>query len=375
MGIELLERIKNEEGSTIAYNVSINGGTPERRDLKSLIDFKDLVFNAVLINNSDFKAKKGYHIKTSVEYNKLISVDKTLKKLKLGIFNIDYYGKGFESICRKIRHYAQLGKVTIDRREHKYSDNLQLLQAIDSTGIDTNLFITSMLQCIQPYSLLHFQKGKEKYHDNKDIWLYDLGYRVKLVLKFEVINSVELLIVSFHESMLGDKYNTSHYDFSKKPCAVIINNAINRDDIYYVSYTMQRGFIREYNIQSQTKFVKNDLALVHFSDFNYVFMNKLNSEYTRLCNIYNENIGYDIIDINAKISFMSYGFEVINNISMLIDLYSMSNNKETYLNIIDVTNNLLAELNDSDLECLRNTIKAKYGIGYDNKVFKLVTGL
>ena len=372
--IELKCRIKNSFGEVIAFDVSIDGNPIERLNIDVLISWKDRISNAICINNKDFKAKPGYHIDTRVEYSSLLEQRK-YNKLTYKGFNLDYYGKGFESICRKIRKYASIGRIIVKKEVHdsnRHSRNL--IQAIEYCGINSSMFLTVLLQNLQPYSLSKFQDKKAKWHGNDDIWLYDLGYNIKIVLKFQVINNLDMLVVSFHESIMSGKYQGSVTSFKDKLCAIFIDNCILQGDVYTVAYTVQLGFIRIDNIYSRTKYVNDDLALIPFTDFNFRFTDMLNREYQRICDMYNSALGFTVIPIDTKFSFMSYGFNLLNNISMLIDIYALNKDASLGLDIINVTSALLKEVSPEKLVELKNVLIEKYGIGYTNKLYEAIVG-
>lgn len=375
MEISILERIRNYDGTIKSYIVSVDGGKPTELPNEILLSYSDNVVNAYLIKNKYFRAKSGVIIKTTVD-NSGLELKRKYKSLKLNAFDTNYYGKGFECVCRKVRKYASLGNIKVDKSNHTSKENLLLIDAIEHIGLDSTLFITSYLQYLQPYMIDNFQRSKKKINGSDDIWLVDLGYRFKLIMKFLIINNCDMLVVSFHESKLKGALLRSNAEFNDKPCAVFIDDKQKFSDYYTVNYIVQRGFMRVLN-SSVTKYVNEDIALINHSDIKDIFDLKISKEYDYLVSIYSSITGLETPNISGikNFSFLSYGYNLLNNISMLIDMYENISDNKLNIEIIDVTNNILSLLDNDTLENLKEILLKKYGIGYNNKLYRLVVGL
>ena len=362
----IINRIKNSVGRVISYTVN-NNGKVEILDSNSVIANAHLVTNAYLVDGEYFRAKRGSYIDTIVEHNTAIVKRELVPRASSATeFVPDYYGREFISICRYIRQIAYENKFKLDTKPHKSNGgrNIQLFALIEACGISPREFVRNYLYNIQPYSLSHFMGAKSK--GDSHIWLCDLGYNIGLVIKI-VKNTSCPLVLSFHESNIRGKYTTSGNAFDNKLCAVLVegvNSVANDEQLTNVAFVVQRGFIT-YRIDAVTEYLRNGVALVKHSVIADNFMFTLNNIVDGLQSQYFTQMACSRL-ISAtgmpmhNVSFMSFGFATVNNISLLIDMYGYFTNQLTKAYLVDVAINLLSEVAPSKSKAILGVLKGRY---------------
>lgn len=367
----ILKRIKSGS-KVVKYIVEDNGRTVEL-DASVVIGAAPLVMNATLESGVDFRAKAGCHIETvqlkdiGIQQRQVLSVvDNTQNS------GLDYYGKEFISVCRKIRDYAKSGKIVVDMNRHRSNDglNVNMFKLIEACDISVKDFVTGYLSVIQPYSLQRFMKETNIGANN--IWICDIGYRVKMVIKLNDSNRNKAVVVSFHESNVFGKYNQGSVDFSDKLCAVFVDRVEKVDSYYSVDYTVQRGFLR-HSIHSVASYFSNGVALIDYKYIKSRFTETMTYIFDSLYKVYGEPSGSFVLRELSfnRLSFMSQGYDTVNNICYLIDLYSMYTDAKSRAVFVDVVNNLVNEVTDEKLSEIRTALVEKYG-NFDNKLYKAV---
>ena len=376
----IINRIKNSNGKVVRYTVN-NDGRIEILDSNFVIANAHLVTNAYLVDGVYFRAKHGSHIDTIVEHNTALVKREPVSKVSSFIeFVPDYYGKEFISICRYIRQIAYENKFRLDTKPHKSNRgrNIQLFALIEACGISPREFVRNYLYHIQPYSLSRFMGTKTRGDDH--IWLCDLGYNINLVIKI-VKNESCPLVLSFHESNIKGKYITSGTAFDNKLCAVLvegINSVVNNGQLTNVAFVVQRGFIT-YRIDAVTEYLRNGVALVKHSVIADNFMSTLNTIVEGLQSQYfTQETGSRLISGMSmpmhNVSFMSFGFATVNNISLLIDMYAYFTNQLTRAYLVDVAINLLSEVSSSTSKSILGVLKERYG-GSNNGLYLALKGV
>ena len=285
------------------------------------------------------------------------------------INNMAYYGQGMIKDCRQIRLAMMSGKVVIDETPHKVNNgyNTHLFKLIKASGMTLKNFISGFLSVLQPYALSLFMSNRVP---SQHIWLVDMGYRYKLVVK--VCNdtvSGETVVVSFHESNSHGRPNRGVASFNDKLCAVFVDRSEKQsDDTYKVQFTVQKGFIRT-RVSAITGYLKNDVALVKYSSIQGVFntcmhrvWEKLNEEYYGSGENSTLFVGVDGLD---NLSFLSYGYFDFNSLCFLLDLYSRYTSDMDRRVLLDVVCNVISELSEVRKQELLSGLHAKYGIASD----------
>lgn len=377
---DILKRFKDSNGNVTSYMIVDNNSG--KKDTVSKIDAQKLstfIRNARLIKSGEYIAKKGCSIDTEVDTSNLLAVRK-VNKISDNVKNnidIDFYGKEFINICRRIRQCAILGNIRVDTSSHKSNggNNINMFKLIEACGISVQDFVKGYLSVLQPYSLSKFMGTKNIGKDN--VWIVDIGYRVKLVIKIENFTDIhkETVIISFHESNLHGATRYGPSNFNDKRCAVILDTIGDKEsDMYTVSYTVQRGFMRHV-IKSYTPFVNKDIGLVKYSDINTKFADSMNMIIEKINSLYYDNEArldtintFNILSID-DISFLSFGYHTVNNISYIIDLYSKYNGLSERSILTDLATNIIEELTpDRKLEMKQGLID-KYKDS-NNKLYK-----
>lgn len=376
----IINRIKNSVGKVVSYTVN-NNGKVEILDRNFVIANAHLVTNAYLVDREYFRAKRGSYIDTIVEHSTTLVKRESVPKVSSSTeFVPDYYGREFISICRYIRQLAYENKFKLDTKPHKSNGgrNIQLFALIEACGISPREFVRNYLYNIQPYSLSHFMGTKSK--GDNHIWLCDLGYNIGLVIKI-VKNTSCPLVLSFHESNIRGKYTTSGNAFDNKLCAVLvegINSIVNDGKLTNVAFVVQRGFIT-YRIDAVTEYLRNEVALVKHSVIVDNFIFTLNNIVDGLQSQYFTQVtGSRFISTTGmpmhNVSFMSFGFATVNNISLLIDMYAYFTNQLTKAYLVDVAINLLSEVSPNKYKSILRVLKGRYE-GSNNGLYLALKGV
>lgn len=375
--MKILKRHKNINGETVGYTVqdNINEAYLLKEDA---IRLTNLIENARLLSNYEFRANDGCTIETVVDTSNLRVINANISPINIsgkGYIGIqDYYGKGFLNICLKIRNYANKGNLIIDKRQHKGNNgkNLHLFKMIDACGISVEDFVKGYLSVLQPFSLTYFQESKELSKGN--IWISDVGYGVKLVIKIDE-NRETPMVVSFHESNKNGSFMKGRETFFDKPCAVIVEKVNELPNGYGVDYCIQRGFIRT-TIHSATSEYDNKtgVALVDYTKIREHFSDTMELVLKQLTKTYMDIVEENTVSISIEkhglesLSFMSIGFATVNNISLLIDLYARYTDTRSRIMLTSITQNLLSEVPEPKLYEIKVALKEKYE-GTRNKLY------
>lgn len=300
---------------------------------------------------------------------KIISTDNIGKT----IVESDYYGIEFISVCRRIRRYAIEGKLTVLTNKHKSNSgkNTHLFKLIEACNISVEDFIRGYLSVIQPYSLEKFQSKKTAGLGAGNVWLCDIGYKISLVIKLDETNKNKPMIISFHESNLHGNNSIGQKDFLDKKCAVIVDKVTELHTGYGVDYSVQRGFIK-YNIHSSTLYFNKGVALVNYRDIKTIFDDTLNNIFERLYQTYGTSEG-GIVTVDrkdtGKISFMSMGYAVVNNICLMIDLFAQYKDTRSRFIISEITSNIISEMTLLEQTELKQALEDKFDTGYKNELY------
>ena len=150
-------------------------------------------------------------------------------------------------------------------------------------------------------------------------------------------------------------------------CAVLvegINSIVNDGKLTNVAFVVQRGFIT-YRIDAVTEYLRNGVALVKHSVIADNFMSTLNNIVDGLQSQYFTQVtGSRLISATGmpmhNVSFMSFGFATVNNISLLIDMYGYFTNQLTKAYLVDVAINLLSEVAPSKSKAILGVLKGRY---------------
>lgn len=188
-----------------------------------------------------------------------------------------------------------------------------------------------------------------------------------MVIKLDESDNKHPVIVFFHENRKSD--------FSSKACAVLLDDAEDLGSYFRAAYTVQRGFI-QFTIKSTVKEIYKDYALVNFNDISQVFNQRISEVFERLSNIYGTDDEFvQITPPDAfSLSFLSFGYAVVNNVSLLIDVSAKTHSKADRRILFSIAGNLLAELPQFQKDNLKEALEMKYGDSYDNKLYLAIIG-
>lgn len=373
--MKILKRYKDANGSIVGYDI-LAEGTVSRFSLEQALSLQQYIDNAFITSGGEYRAKSGCKIDTEVLHkNQLIvrPVAKPIEKPRTQSMPLDYYGKEFISVCRKLRSYAQSNNFVVDMNKHKsnYGKNTHLFKLIEACGVNVHDFIQNYLYNIQPYSLSRFQSKKNPGKGN--IWLSDMGYNIQLVIKVYDVDPKRPIVLSFHESNKNGKQMKGGVDFSDKPCAVLLDNARQASDtLFAVDYIVQRGFITA-KIHSLTKYYNNDVALVDYSDIKEIFMQSVQQLIQQLQSNYyfeeSSSLNLNVSSVTFEgISFMSFGYATVNNICLLIDIFSRYRDTKSKQAVSEIAMCLLSEVSNSKLNEIKAALAERY-LGSENKLY------
>jgi len=388
MQLVILKRIKSKTGAVIGYLVE-NSITRAKSEIAAmvLVDYVRTgacsVVNARLLSNRQFKANEGCSIPTVVKdgvSNKSlptvrgsVSVSKNKGNASGNTKSPDIYGYRFINICKKIRKLAIEGKLLYEDAMNPHvsnsGNNVHLIKLIKECGVKVEDFIRGYFSVLQPYSLELFFASKVEGTDN--IWLCDVGYNVKLVMKFRPLNRGEYMVVSFHEStMLRGGRLTQGYGrkvFDNKPCAVIIDEVLasyqdsNGRESHSISYTVQRGFMR-LTFRGTSCNVRNGVALVSYADIRNAYQSMLDNVVDKLGESYYDTASVQELKLSlAKTSFISIGETPVNNIMLMLDCYIEYHDNKSRLVIVELTSHILKRLSAESLSRVKLALAEKYG--------------
>jgi len=357
MRFSILKRIKsNKTGEVISYEVlNCDTGVVDRVSAVVLIEgvVKQFftVINASLVNNAYFRANKGCKIDTVVDNLSLSSTaivrgsntDNSIKQVEVS----EAYGVKFINICRKIREFALSNKLIFN----EVSSSVKSISLVESSGVRVADFIKGYLSVIQPFSL-------ELYLDD-DAWLCDIGFNTSLVMKF---NEQDYLVVSLQDGTKSHEFDRKALDSNL--CAVIVETPAGSYDgekSIPVKFIVQRGFLRQ-SVSAVTKKLLNGVAFIKYSYINDAYQSLLDNILDKLGQYYYESDDIHTLQLNISgASFLSLGYGTPNNISLLIDCFSVSSSKTDRGAILELASNLLSELSIDALQGLKSALLEKYG--------------
>lgn len=396
--ITILERHKNSSGDVTSYLIHGDSDNKQRLiPVDALVYFKYSVKNADYVYSAnDFRAKKGYRIKTIIgTKNLLISTNSKPKTENISISNslmennilntVDFYGKQYINICRKIRRLALEGKIKLDKALTIHASNsgynTHLFKLIEASVVNVEQFIKGYLSRIQPYTLRGFQGSKEK---EGAIWISDVGYKISLVIKLKKHLNNEYMLVYFHEGGIVKTQkgivvqDLGGYDFSDKLCAVLDPEVKYASyNIYNVAYTVQRGFMTR-TIESESNMcTKNGVALVKYEDIRDDFQAEIDILTQRLVDMHGGNVHNNTsVRIDVKhVSIISYGYKEANFLSLLIDIYAKnSSDRKIKMMLVQIAESVLEETDKQTLEAIAYGLADKFGrnTAYNNKLYSLI---
>lgn len=378
--MKILKRYKDKYGNVTAYDVLYKGKV-STQDAESVKQMRHLIDNATMLKSGLFKAKSGYTIETvsPITTTDLTIGEKTNLSVgnKFGFNDTDYFGKGMILACRRIRNCAYNNNIILDESEHKSNEgrNTHFFNLIRACGIEPKDFVRGYLSRLQPYCLEYWKKEKA---GEQHIWVCDIGYDVKLLIKVNHVDSNGPVIISFHESnLLGVNRKVKGTDFMEKPCAVFVDKVKSNDTHCRVKYIVQKGFV-VYKFSStilKNKY-KDGVALVEYKDISEEFSDFVKSTINTLYNIYNENDLYDkvpMLKLN-QIGFMSFGYTDINNLCMCIDMFKVYHDTQSRLVISNLAEGILKELTYTRQLEVKQALESKYE-GSNNALYDMIKNL
>lgn len=372
--MRIVKKYKNNDGKTKGYDFSDGKSTVFlSADAASLM----LESGSLIIENGLYnKETKEIYADTELvtlpdssvnEINDSLpdvtSNDLELSKIATDV--IDFYGKGFIKVCRKIRLFARQGNFSVDMTEHKANGgrNTHLFKLIECSGMTVWQVVKSYLENIHPYSLVPFSE-EPKGH----VWMCDLGYKISLLIKIKDLNSDAPIVVSFHESNARGTDRHSNASFEDKPCAIFYDIKNSVGDKYAILYTIQKGLI-QYGAESIVYYADNDIALVDYADIKKVVYSNFVARIDALSSTYlkedqeSKVILRDRKELvkSDKLSFMAYGYRAENNVILLSDIYGVLSNDTAIKRLtVDLAIRIITSLDEGRRNELIAAVKYRF---------------
>lgn len=372
MGLIIIERHKNVYGNTYEYVVK-NSETNRISTVKSfeLLQYRKEVINADYIESlDDFRAHAGFKIKTvadKVDINEKKKQDNSLDLPKM--VGVQARGLKYVNICKKIRTFAAQGKLEIEETKHLSNEgrNTELFEIIKSCGYTVKQFVQTYLSYLQPYELNEFSTGGNKISSSKNLmWAVEISYKIKLIIKVS-LGATSGLVISFHESnRKGIKSNNKDSIGIDENCLIICDRWTKTEENYYAKANIQRGFMLAKFEGRVDSLYSNGVAIVKY--------NRLKEETDKLvdkllnnikASYLNANFGSDFSGLGTSdFKFPSFGFQSINMLVFISDLYSKARALEVRKTLVGIATEFIDELGENEVELIRNTFE---NAGYFDK--------
>ena len=289
--------------------------------------------------------------------------------------------KHIVKLCKRIRHLANLDRITLDVSEHRDDKNKHLFKYLDYCGVSKEDFVKSYLANLQPYMLSEF-KGQER--SSNTICVLDNIYRVSLYIKLDTSFGNEM-VISFHEN---------HKRGVAKDNSRFIKNEPNKVKIIADSIT---GGVTDTNTKTFDILIPRGIINVPVSlvgdlqEDGTFLVNKsaIDNAILDVCNKYIQDLYASDLELSAldeveifsalqQISFTSYGNTVFSNISLLVDNMSAQNSPlhkrsaafalETYAEHLSLTSEQKEEL----IELITDKYRVSYQKDIDNVITMLI---
>lgn len=268
--------------------------------------------------------------------------------------NQDFYGKEFMDACRQIRQCARVGNLIVNTDV----DNI-LFDFIELCGLSVQEFVTGYLSVLQPYCLGYFQR-------ENDILKIETGYFTQMIIK---LDEDKPMSISFCGSQCS--YRLSVKDFSDKPCAVLVDGVNNIAGTYSISAYIQTGFIR-YNLIDTAIALYKDVALINYSSIERNVNNISDILFNRLASAYASSGVPTFGNLNNIASFSGRGYAVINQLILIIDLYSAYTDANSVKVLVEMMRNIISELEISEKRSILNALVSKFGRAPKNRLANLM---
>lgn len=211
-------------------------------------------------------------------------------------------------LCKRLRAAAMSSHISVDTTEHARSNNTHLFKFIEMCGMSVKQFILSYLKHLQPYSILEL---KDQEFEKDVICIVQLDYRTPIYLKVRVTQFQEL-VISFHENQVKrlqalekeplPAYSVFFFDEILRPgnrCVCTVSRG-------FTDYKIAlNGVVHDDVIKVRTKEALDAMLIL----FNEAIENQFSNE--------------EIFQFGSikEISITSYGDQILNNVSKLIDYF------------------------------------------------------
>ena len=376
--MEVLSRIVGTSGIPEYYKIFDGSGVQVVDSATALFYAKSgMLSNVVIVGGNYLRAKTGYKIDTIVMHSTKLLPRPVINSIQVqnmqGYPYSDCHGFNFINICRVLRRLALEDKFEVDLKPYKanYGNNIHLFKAIESCGITVYEFVRKYLYNIQPYSLDYFDRANAK---KSDIWVADLGYGVRFIIK---VSKPDKLVISFHESNMRGTFVSGGKDFSNRPCIVLTDMISPLPNGYSASFTVQRGFIDTVVTTYTDNYQSGYTAIPYFRIYEQ-FRGILQGIMGNIITYYGNNIDPSFFTITEKgfsrLTFMSLGYAGINNIVLLIDLFSSLHDNLSRASLMQLVIGLLAELPLERVKMIQTALKSR-NLGKSNALCDLVMGV
>lgn len=232
----------------------------------------------------------------------------TLEILETETYDLTNEDRHKIKLCKRLRAAAMSSCISVDVTEHTRSNNRHLFKFIEMCGMSVKQFVLNYLKHLQPYALSEL---KDQEFEKDVICIVQLDYRTPIYLKVRVTQFQEL-VISFHENQVKrlrvlekeplPAYSVFIFDEILKPgnkCVCTVSRGFT--DYKITLY----GVVHSDVIKVKTKEALDTMLMLFNASVEAQFSNEETFQFGSI----------------KEISITSYGDQILNNVSKLIDYY------------------------------------------------------
>lgn len=266
------------------------------------------------------------------------------------------------NLRKKLRSVAQSRNLKIDESQHHDSNNLGLKVFLESCGVDFKNFVKEYLLNVQPF-MIHLDTDRSRSSSDFSC-IIDPAYRMPLWVELYSTQFKEQ-IISFHElNWYSNKYNALYKKQDKLLCIPQNIALCGVGEVAPFTISVQKGLCRLDLIVYGTR-VSEECIKVDYASYNTALM----AECNRLL-----DSALQCAPVNAlrfseenQVSFTSYGTQIQNEISLILDLYDVTKDPRLTAPLAIKVERLASNPDYPDIKAaLVEKYKSFFGIDYSH---------
>lgn len=272
------------------------------------------------------------------------------------------------NLRRKLIKLALEPRTKFDFNPHKQSNNLGIINFCKFCNVNPEEFIRIYLKNIQPFMIHEVDGRTDKSTDFSCI--LDATYSMPLWIEVRTTQFKEE-IISFHELNWDNQLLLKNARLSNTILCIpnnIYDNYVEIGDISFFKFDIIRGF-KSFELELPGKKISNSCVRVNTITYKNKLLDSINDNLaTVLDPLVNLNLrDYPRFSRVNQISFTSYGDNIENNVSILLDLLYIDKKPSITAALSSLVQDLL-KLPDNDLiiDSLISKFKSYYGIDYSD---------